>query len=371
MGKTRYGVRLGAVGLLVGGATALAGAPAMASAHHRIWVVSPGKGTISAAVAAASPGDTLQLRAGTFVDSVLIAKTLTIRGVGGATVIKPPATSSNPCDTPGSIEGLCVVGRLNAQGNPVLSHPVVDVRISNLRTTGFSDSGVFGLNTRGLQVTGVRSDHNGGYGIARFASTGSLFAHDWVSYNREAGLYVGDSPHADSAVLANLSDHNGNGVFLRDSTGVLAAGNISTANCVGILALNSGHGATGPTGAGQYLIGGNAVFANDSACPASSDGPPTSGIGIALAGVQGTRVLGNHVNNNKPSGPSLASGGVVILSTASLGGSVPSNNLVRANALSGNKPADIVWDKTGTGNKVNGNKCHTAIPSNLGWCTSH
>jgi len=369
--------RLGIVGLLVSGAVVVAAGPATASDHHT-WEVSPGNGTISAAVSAASPGDTLQLGEGTFHDSVFIGqldaqgnplpKPLTIRGEGDETVIRPPVgPSTNPCNSTGSVEGLCVTGQLDAQGNPVLSNPVHDVHISDLRTTGFSDSGVIGFNTEGLDVRHVRSDHNGGYGIARFASTNSLFADNWVSYNGEAGLYMGDSPNADSVVRGNWADHNGFGIFLRDSTEILAEDNVSWGNCVGILALNSGHGATGATGAGHHTIQDNTVTANDQACP-GTEGPPTSGIGIALAGVVGTTVSDNTVTNNKPGGPSLASGGVVIVSGAQ-GTSPPSNNTVTDNELDGNQPADIFWDQTGTGNKVSDNDCDTAIPGNLGWCS--
>jgi hypothetical protein len=367
--------RLGIVGLLMSGAVVVAAAPAMASEHHT-WEVSPGVGTISAAVTAASPGDTLQLKEGTFYDSVFIGqldaqgnalpKPLTIRGEGDETIIKPPTgASSNPCNGPGAVEGLCVTGQLDSQGNPVLSNPAHDVHISDLRTTGFSDSGIIGFNTEGLDVEHVRSDHNGGYGVARFASTHSLFAHNSVSFNGEAGLYVGDSPNAQSVVRDNWSVDNGFGIFLRDSTVVLAEDNVSYGNCVGILALNSGHGATGTTGAGQYSIEDNNVTANDRACPAA-DGPPTSGIGIGLAGVVGTKVSDNEVRDNKPSGPSLASGGVVIVSSGP--GASPSNNVVTDNELDGNRPADIFWDQTGTGNQVIHNDCDKAIPGNLGWC---
>lgn len=367
--------RLGLVGFLVGGAVAVTGGPVMASSHQT-WTVEPGTGTISAAVKAAAPGDTLQLEAGTFIDSVLVGqvdaqgnilpKPLTIRGEGDDTVIKPPATSTNPCNSPGGEEGLCIAGQLDSQGNPVLSNPVHDVHISDLRTTGFSDSGIIGFNTEGLQVDHVHSDHNGGYGIARFASTDSSFTDNSVAFNGEAGLYVGDSPNAHSVVRDNWSVHNGIGIFLRDSTVVVAEDNISSGNCVGILALNSGKGATGVSGAGRYSIRDNLVEANDQACPAH-DGPPTSGIGIGLAGVEGTVVTDNQVNDNRPSGPSPASGGVVIISAAP-GASPPSDNVVRDNELDGNQPADIFSDQTGTGNTITGNNCDTAIPGNLHWC---
>jgi hypothetical protein len=148
----------------------------MAAGSHTV-VVPPGVGTISAAVAAAQPGDTLQLKKGAYYDSVEIQTTLTIRGEGDSTVIKPPVTSpDNDCNVGGFVKGLCVVGQLDSQGNPDLSRPVVGVLISDLRTSGFPDSGAFGFNTRGFRVTDVQSDHNGAYGIARFASTRSLFA---------------------------------------------------------------------------------------------------------------------------------------------------------------------------------------------------
>ena len=99
-------VRLAAAGLLVSGLVVLVAAPATASDHHT-WVVEPGTGTISAAVASASPGDTLQLEAGTFYDSVFVAqldaqgnpvpKSLTITGEGDETVIsRPPSQLTTP-----------------------------------------------------------------------------------------------------------------------------------------------------------------------------------------------------------------------------------------------------------------------------------
>ena len=175
----------------------------------------------------------------------------------------------------------------------------------------------------------MRSDHNGGYGIARFASTMSLFADNRVSYNGEAGLYVGDSPNADSVVRDNRADHNGFGIFLRDSTKVLAEDNISVGNCVGILALNSGQGATGPSGAGQYRS--RTTRSRPTTRPAlPTTGRPPPGSGSPWSGCKATKVLDNEVTNNKPSGPSLASGGIVIVSGAT---SPPSNNLVKDNEL--------------------------------------
>ena len=343
-------------------------APAQAVTHHT-WDVEPGAGTISAAVAAASPGDTVQLEAGTYWDSVAIPMTLTIRGAGEfKTVIKPPVNPTALCDSPGSVEGLCPFGAMDSMGNPIVSKPVVDVMIADLRLTGFSDSGIIGFNTKGLTVTDVRSDHNGGYGIARFVSTDSVFSSNWVSYNGEAGLYMGDSPDADSLLLNNWADHNGYGLFMRDSTELTAMGNSSWDNCVGILAINTGHGAPGDLPAGNDRIVGNKVWGNDRACP-STGGPPTSGLGIALAGVHDTWVSDNWVMNNAPSGPSVFSGGIVVASTLKNGGADPTNNTVRDNTLDHNKVSDIVWDGTGTGNVITDNSCDTSTPPHVGFCS--
>jgi parallel beta-helix repeat protein len=361
------------IGVAILATTTLA-SPALASTAHssspKTWSVAPGTGTISDAVAMAKAGDTLVLKAGTFRDSVLITKTLTIRGAGWSkTTIKPPASSNNPCNQPGAVEGLCVLGALDAQGNPDLTKPVRNVSISDLRLTGFAD-GVLGFNTKGLKVRHVRSDHNSDYGIARFASTRSDFSENWTSWNAEAGLYMGDSPHAASVIRDNKADHNGIGIFMRDSTGLTATDNKAWGNCIGIFALNSGGGAPGDLPAGNYKITDNRVWANNMECPPADGHPGYSGLGIALAGVHDVVVRDNTVKDNRSTKASdLPKGGIVIFSTAFLGGADPSNNTVAGNELENNKPADIFWDGTGTGNKVRGNECRTAIPGNLGWCS--
>jgi hypothetical protein len=363
--------------LVAGTATVLLAlsAPAQADAHHTIWVT-PGTGTLAAAVAAASPKDTIRLKAGTYFDSVVITKTLNIRGSGWDTVIEPPREFvNNMCNTPAgnglpaSEEGLCALGAADATGNPDLNNPVMDVHISDLRVTGFSDSGIIGFNTRGLRVVNVRANKNGGYGIARFVSTDSVFEYNWASWNTEAGLYMGDSPRAQSVLRHNKADHNGFGLFMRDSTDLTAVDNQVWGNCVGILALNSGGGAPGDLPAGDYRIKDNASWANDKVCPGNDTGqPPLSGIGIALAGVHDTVVAENTVLRNEPAGVSAFSGGIVIVSTKAGGGADPTNNTIRDNEVRHNTPVDILWDGTGTGTTVQDNHCGTAQPANLGWC---
>ena len=177
-------------------------------------------------------------------------------------------------------------------------------------------------------------------------------------------------PDAHGVLKDNKSDHNGIGVFMRDSTYLTAEGNNATDNCAGILALNSGgEAAPWDSPAGNYTIEDNTVRNNNKACPAAEDHPAFSGHGIALAGVHDTVVKGNEVTGNDSSATSdLPKGGIVVFSTAFLGGADPTDNTVRDNEAHKNMPADIVWDETGSGNEVKDNDCHLAMPDNLGWC---
>lgn len=368
----RYSPRLTAIagaGVL---ATSMAAGPAQASNHDsKTWKVDPGTGTISEAIDKAHAGDTLVLRDGTYYDSVIISKELTIRGAGWSdTVVKPPDSSSSPCNDASSTQGFCVVTEHDlTSSTPDFDHPVKDVKISDLRITGFSN-GVIAFNTKDLWVSDVRADHNTEYGIAAFASKHQTFQDNWTSYSDEAGLYMGDSPDAHGVLKDNKSDHNGIGVFMRDSTYLTAEGNHATDNCAGILALNSGgEAAPWDSPAGNYTIEDNTVRNNNKACPAAEGHPAFSGHGIALAGVHDTVVKGNEVTGNDSSATSdLPKGGIVVFSTAFLGGADPTDNTVRDNEAHKNMPADIVWDKTGSGNEVKDNDCHLAIPDNLGWC---
>lgn len=354
--------------------TGVMAAPAVAMPHHT-WRVHPGTGTISAAVAQAQPGDTIRLADGTYYDSVQVSKTLTIRGAGWhETTLKPPPAGAsvppNACNSPGATEGICVFdGTFDSNGTPTVNSVVHNVRISGLHITGFTDSGIIGFATQGLRVSRVLADHNGGYGIARFVSTDTVFANNRAFHNDEAGLYMGDSPNANSVMRDNVAAYNGFGLFLRDSTYITAVDNTVWGNCIGILALNTGQGAPGDLPAGNYRIIDNTARANNKACPANEEAPPLSGMGIALAGVHDTKVIDNEVRDNAPGGPSAFNGGITIVSTKAFGGTDPTNNTVRDNESEGNQPADIVWDGTGTGNRVKDNDCNIAVPGNLGWCT--
>ncbi len=109
-------------------------------------------------------------------------------------------------------------------------------------------------------------------------------------------------------------------------------------------------------------IKGNEVQDNTRSCPATDEAPPLSGVGISLFGARGVEVTGNHIAGNVPTGPTIFSGGVVVV--RGFGGTAPRNNSIVANDFGRNRP-DIFWDGSGFGNRFTGNHCNTSVPARL------
>jgi nitrous oxidase accessory protein NosD len=336
---------------------------AAASGSHT-FRVTPGH-SIQAAIDAAHPGDTIVVEPGTYQQSLQITTNdLTLRGADASdrnTVIEPPATApTNLCtQVNGAASGICVLGQVDMNGNVLRN--VEGVHIIGLTIKSFPADGVFGYGTNDLEVSQVSAFNDGEYGVSRFESTRTIFRDDSVAGNAEAGLYVGDSPDADTWVVNNKSWGNGYGVFVRHAHEVNVEGNTVWDNCVGIFVLDDGQ----VGGAGNVTVSGNDVHDNNLVCPAG-DGPPTSGGGIVLAGAVHTLVADNSVNNNNAGG-TLASGGIVLLSVQMLdGGSAVIDDTVRGNDAHHNAPDDIIYDGSGLGNRFIDNECGHSSPS--GFC---
>ena len=308
-----------------------------ASAKPKGHVVRPGE-SIQKAVKAADPGDTIVVLAGVYHGTVTIKKDgISLRGVDA--VLKPAAKASSPC----GVSGFCV----NAD----------NVSISGFTVRNFRDTGIIAIGARNPKFMSNRAVNNGAYGIAAFSSPGTHMIANQTSGSDDAGLYVGDSPHADATVAGNETYDNFLGILVRNARHGKIAGNQVHNNCLGMLFL-----ADEPGPAGVFDVRGNKIANNTRACPAFEDAPPLSGIGIALLGTRGMEIKSNQIMHNVPSGPTGFSGGVVVMS--GFKGTPPTNNTVTGNTILRNKP-DIFWDKSGSGNRFKPNDCKTSKPGRL------
>ncbi len=362
------GSRSHTVGFALGVMTAVLGAAAPAGAADE--VVAPGE-SIQAAIDDAQPGDTVRIAPGEFHENLTITTDdITLRGGGAGrhgTVLRPSAAStSSPCaDAPASaVAGICVHGAFPAAAGA----PVRDVTIEDLTVDGFSGSGIYAFHAEGYTVAHVRARSNAGYGIAGFVLAGVQVLENVAIDNGEPGIYVGDSPDAQAVILGNTSIRNGIGgegfgFLIRDSSHGQVLDNKATGSCVGFFFVDHGFNAVEPLS--DWTADGNTATRNNAACPESAEFPATSGTGLLLGGTHAVEVTNNRVFGNRSTIDSSLSGGIVVASTTSLGGAEPTDNTVSRNLAFHNKPADIVWDETGHGNRFTRNVCAVSAPSGM------
>jgi parallel beta-helix repeat protein len=345
------------------GIALISGTAASASTSNTI-VVGPGQ-SIQAAVDRAHPGDTVLVKRGVYHQSVQIRKNgITLRGSGdfyGGTVIVPPKSIPKTlCNQGFGPTGICILAKKVDVKTGAVITPVRNDTVTALLVKGFPGNGVFGYGTVGMRVLRVAAINNGGYGISRFESRDTLFAHDIAVGSNEAGFYVGDSPHADTVVRDNKAYGNALGIFIRHARHILVKDNRVSGNCQGILVLDDGQ----PGGAGNTGVVHNSVSKNNKFCPKNEEAPPLQGGGILLLGATHTLVAHNGVFGN--SGKQFNSGGIVVVSAHMFKGSNPDFDTIARNIAFRNHPADLIWDGTGIGVRFKANHCGTSIPP--GFC---
>jgi len=312
-------------------------------------VVHPGE-SIQAAVDASVPGDTVIVQSGTYAQSVGI-HTSGITLIGRGAKLVPPADSTGMDCVEGGVvsDGICIMpaaDEANPDAGP--STTTLDgVTVAGMTVSGFADSGIFAIDQTNLTYVNNTTIGNGEYGVAAFQTVNTRMLSNTATGSGEANVYLGDSPDANGLIRGNRGAQGNLGILIRNSQGLTVQANDMRNNCVGMLIL-----ADNPGPAGNVVARHNTFLVNNRACPAD-EGPPLSGIGVALAGAHDVQVQSNVISGNRASGPTAFSGGVVL---GSVGPTPPTNNLISHNVIRLNS-TDVFSDGSDVGTTVRFNTC--------------
>jgi len=291
------------------------------AASAATWCVNPTgtggcKTTIGAAVAAAAPGDTVVVAAGTYKESITINQSVLLTGADAATTI---------IDATGQGNGIYVDGIDNQN--------LSGVYISGFTVQNANFEGILVTNASGVAISGniIQNNDKG----VNFASG---MCPNIPSFETNEGEDCGEGVHlsgADHSVVANNTiQNNSGGVLLSDDTGAthdnLISGNTVSNNVLDCGITLASHvpaaltKSTTPLGVYANVVDNNIASGNG----VKGDG---AGIGI-FASAPGTAAYNNVVTNNTATGNGIP--GVTIHGHApnqNLNG-----NLILANTLSGN-----------------------------------
>jgi parallel beta-helix repeat protein len=316
--------------------------------------------SIQAAVDAATPGDTIQVDAGTYTGHVTIAKDgITLRGAGygagGSSLV--PGGPEAQCDS-----GICVMGRFDEDFH--LLRAVRGVHVTGFSVQGFAGSGIVALGDAGSLFDHVLAAKNGNFGITSVFSSGDRYVSNIAYSNDFAGFQIADSPEAHAQLSNNSAYDNRFGIFvLGASIGTVTDNNLHN-NCSGLGFFDAGR--QGPTKA--WVVSGNTVEHNNQQCPGLPEGDPAiSGNGIVILGGQHIVLERNVVRSNQraPGASTSFSGGVVIMTIPDVVPTAPIDDVVVANTIRNNLPADVVYDETGSGVRFVANDCVKSEPNGL------
>jgi len=257
-----------------------------------------GYSSISAAIAAANPNDTVVVCAGTYRDEVMISKPLSLIGRAGAVIDAAGQPRLNVGGLlPGSI-GIGVVGT---------SH----VQVSGLTVEHAGFDAILAASSSYVTVSGNVLIHNGDVGVNFNGVTLSQATRNTSEYNAAGGFLVADDNGLTShnTISYNVASHNPGGC------GVILAG----------------HKTAGVT---DNLIADNVLADNGTTAG-------SSGAGVVIASdVPGETVADNTVTGNTIAGNGLA--GVTI--HAHLPGQNLNGNRITGNTIGVN---DTLGDRIG------------------------
>jgi parallel beta-helix repeat protein len=166
--------------------------------------------TIGEAVAAAAAGSTILVEPGTYVEEILLTKSLTIVGAGPTTIVEPDAANPTPA--------LAAIDVQSTAG----------VRLEALAVRG-PRHGIRIEDADGVALVGVVASANGSDGVHVENSTNISLSGSF-SDNADEGVQVTDGSSAVSVGPGMVSGNLGDGVRIELSSGCHVTGLTSSGN---------------------------------------------------------------------------------------------------------------------------------------------
>ncbi|WP_332677523.1 two-partner secretion domain-containing protein, partial [Brevundimonas sp.] len=267
----------------------LAGAGLIRIKAGQVFVTTgAGSGAINRGLALASTGNTVNVAAGTYADTVQISRGVTLAGAGiGQTNLTGGILMSGSFSDL-TLRGFTVTG--NAGGNFV----VQGGQITNLT--------VDGVRIDAQNVTGRHGFGSGQYGGA-ISITNSQFANidGWVVFDTRSGAGAGGGTQIASGVFSNNIIDNSNGsIAFRQQTGAFAYPNIVIANNT---VTNVGNSTNSFGGVFKVFNGNTVDFTGNSVSDVGTSGfnpagEAAYGAVLITRDVQQLNIIGNTFTNN-------------------------------------------------------------------------
>ena len=343
--------------------TAGASSERMGTANHKTAsvVVKPG-GSIQAAINAAPDGSMIKILAGTYNESIVVAKPgITLFGEGNV-ILQNPGTAAKGIVVSGAATGFT---------------------LKNITIQGFGERALDMTNVDGFLLSHVTVVNNGEFGLfAEYCKNGTI-EHCEGSDHAETGIFVGQSINVN--LLQNRMHGNVIGLEVENSSNIVLDKNHSYDNAVGIMCLLvPGRLITLST---NITITKNQVRENNHvnfSAPPEQESVLPSGLGILILGIDNAVIRDNHVTANKFAGiatlSSLIIGQLAGIPEAAFASIEPNPDHLRviSNQVKNNgyappvglplPGADLLWDGSGTDNCWSRNLYTISFPANLPAC---